>query len=167
MIRRSPPLPASLAFTRNQEDVIMKARRTASLALLGLALAWTVLAQTASPMREGNWEVSVKMEMPGMPMEMPPMKMTQCVTREQLKDPQSALPKGFEDGDSDCKISDYKLSGSSASWRMTCTKPHAMTGTGEIAYAGDSSYKGKIAMDMNGAKMNMAFDAKRLGDCVK
>ena len=145
----------------------MKAGRTASLALLGLAVVWTALAQAPSPMREGNWEVSMKMNMPGMPMEMPPIKMTQCVTREQLKDPQAALPKGMEEKDSDCKVSDYKLSGSNASWKMTCTKPHPMTGIGEIAYAGDSSYKGKMVMDMNGAQMSMAFDAKRLGDCAK
>lgn len=144
----------------------MTAGRSISLAFLGLAISWTALAQAPSPMREGNWEISMKMEMPGMPMEMPPIKVTQCVTQAQLKDPQSAIPKGIQEGNSDCKVSEYKLSGTTATWKMVCTKPQAMTGTGEIAYAGET-YKGKVVLDMNGTMMNMSFDAKRLGDCTK
>ena len=49
----------------------MKFRMTTA-ALLSLALSWTALAQGSSPMREGNWEVTTKMTMPGM--DMPPMK---------------------------------------------------------------------------------------------
>ena len=55
------------------------------IALVVLATAVTALAQ--SPMRPGRWEVSMEMEMPGMPMKMPAMKTTQCVTPEQVKDP--------------------------------------------------------------------------------
>ena len=67
--------------------------RSSSIALLTLALSWTVLAQTQSPMRPGNWEVTMKMSMPGMG-EMPPMTQTQCITAAMLKDPQGAVPEG-------------------------------------------------------------------------
>ena len=60
--------------------------RFSSIALLTLALSWTVLAQTQSPMRAGNWQVTMKMNMPGMG-EMPPMTQTQCVTPAMVKDP--------------------------------------------------------------------------------
>ena len=43
----------------------MKARFS-TIALLSLVLSWTVLAQSQSPMRPGNWEVTMRMNMPGM-----------------------------------------------------------------------------------------------------
>jgi hypothetical protein len=136
-----------------------------SIALLTLALSWTVLAQQ-SPMRPGNWEVIMKMSMPGM--EMPPMKQTQCVTQEMLKDPQSAIPRGpNSQGANDCKMSDYRMTGSTASYKMVCTKPQAMTMVGEMKYSGTDAYVGTVQMDMSGQKMSMTMDAKRVGDCAK
>ena len=142
----------------------MKARFS-SMALLTLALSWTALAQQA-PMRPGNWEVTMKMSMPGM--EMPPMKQTQCITQEMLKDPQSAIPRGpGGQGENDCKMSDYKMSGSTASYKMVCTKPQPMTMVGEMKYSGTDAYVGTVQMDMSGQKVSMSMDAKRLGDCAK
>ena len=62
--------------------------RFSSIALLTVALSWTVLAQTQSPMRPGSWQVTVKMNMPGMG-DMPPMTQTQCVTPAMVKDPRA------------------------------------------------------------------------------
>jgi Protein of unknown function (DUF3617) len=139
--------------------------RFSSIALLTLALSWTMLAQQ-SPMRPGNWEVIMKMSMPGM--EMPPMKQTQCVTQEMLKDPQSAIPKGpNSQGANDCKMSDYRMTGSTASYKMVCTKPQAMTMVGEMKYSGTDAYVGTVQMDVSGQKMSMTMDAKRVGDCTK
>ena len=131
----------------------MKSRIT-PLALLGMSLGWTVLAQGQSPMREGNWEVSVKMNMGGM--DVPPIKQTQCVTSAMLKDPQSSVPSG--PGGGDCKVTDYKL---------TCTQPAPMSATGEIKYAGPDAYTGTLVMDAGGMSMALTYDAKRIGDCPK
>ena len=60
--------------------------RSSSIVALTLALSWTVLAQTQSPMRPGNWQVTMKMNMPGMG-EMPPMTQTQCVTAGDGEEP--------------------------------------------------------------------------------
>ncbi len=136
--------------------------RLSTIALLTVALSWTVLAQQ-SPMRAGNWEVTAKMNMAGM--EMPPTKNTTCVTQEMLKDPQAAIPKG--PGENDCKMSDYKMSGSTASYKMVCTKPQPMTMVGEMKYSGTDAYVGTIQMEMSGQKMTMNVDAKRVGDCPK
>ena len=101
-------------------------------------------------------------------MEMPPMKQTQCVTQEMLKDPQSAIPKGpNSQGANDCKMSDYKMTGSTASYKMVCTKPQAMTMVGEMKYSGTDAYVGTVQMDMSGQKVSMTMDAKRVGDCTK
>ncbi len=137
--------------------------RFSSVALLAVTLSYTVLAQTQSPMRPGNWEVSMKMNMGGM--EMPPMKQTQCITAEMLKDPQSAIPKG--PGSGDCKMSDYKFTASTATYKMVCTKPQPVTMVGEMKYSGTDAYIGTVQMDMNGQKVSMNMDAKRVGDCPK
>ena len=51
-----------------------------------------------SPIRPGQWEVVLQMDMPNMPVKMPEMKTTQCVTPEQAKDPASSLPSGPQAG---------------------------------------------------------------------
>jgi hypothetical protein len=138
--------------------------RLSSIVLLTLVLSWTALAQQ-SPMREGSWEVTMKMSMPGMAMEMPPMKTTQCITAAMIKDPQASVPKGPTG--SDCKVSDYKFTANTATYTMTCTKPTPMTAVGEMKYSGTDAYTGTIAVDSGGQKMTMAYDAKRVGDCPK
>ena len=140
----------------------MKARFS-SIALLTVALTWTVLAQTQSPMRPGSWQVTTKMNMPGLG-EMPPMTHTQCVTPAMLKDPAGSVPKG-PDG-SDCKMSDYKFTSNTATYKMTCTKPTPMTMLGEMKYSGTDAYTGTMTMDASGQKMTMNFDAKRIGECA-
>jgi hypothetical protein len=87
--------------------------RSSSIVALTLALSWTVLAQTQSPMRPGSWQVTMKMNMAGMG-EMPPMTQTQCVTAAMVKDPQGSVPKGPEG--SDCKMSDYKFTANTATY---------------------------------------------------
>ena len=136
--------------------------RFSSIALLTVALSWTVLAQTQSPMRPGSWAVTMKMNLPGMG-EMPPMTQNQCVTPAMIKDPMGSVPKG-PDG-ADCKMSDYKFTNNTATYKMTCTKPTAMTMLGEMKYSGTDAYTGTMTMDANGQKMTMSFDAKRIGEC--
>ena len=139
----------------------MKSRFT-SIALLMLTLSWTVFAQVASPMRPGNWEVTTKMTMQGM--EMPAMKVPQCITAAMIKNPESAIPQG--PGQGDCKVADYKLSGNSATYTMTCKEP-PMTAVGEMKYSGTDAYTGTLKIDMGGQTMTIVYDAKRIGECAK
>lgn len=134
-----------------------------ALALVALALsAPTAAAQ--NPMRPGQWEITMQMEMPGMPMQMPPQKTTQCVTAAQLKEPNSGVPAGPANPNS-CKVSDYKTTSNSVSWKMACTGPQAMTGSGEIKFDGDT-YTGVMKMTTEGREMTMKYSGKRLGDCT-
>ena len=140
----------------------MKLRMTTATLVL-LALSWTALAQqSSSPMREGNWEVTAKMTMPGM--DMPAMKNTQCITAAMIKDPASAIPKG--PGQGDCTIADYKVSGSTATYKLTCKQP-PMTAVGETKYTGSDAYTGTLKMDMAGQSMTIVSEGKRIGDCPK
>ena len=142
-------------------------------ACLAAAIAASVsLAAQPSPRIDGNWEVTVQMEMPNMPqgMTMPAMKMTQCVTPEDAKDPQKLMPQQQTQGNNDCKVSDYKMEGNKASWKMACTTPQPMSGDGEFVY-GTDNYTGTMRMTTSRGgqpmTMNMKYAAKRLGDCTK
>ena len=127
--------------------------------------AAAVYAQT-NPMRAGQWEVGMQMQMAGM--QMPEFKTQQCITQEQLqKDPASGLPTGARDSNpSACKVSDYKQVGNTVSWKMACTGQQPMTGEGELAFAGDA-YTGTIKMNMAQGAMAMKMSGKRIGDCTK
>lgn len=142
----------------------MKFVRPVALALCVTALSWAAYAQI--PIREGNWEVTMQVEIPGMQVKMPDFKTAQCLTKEQLKDPAQALPQGTQDKNNDCKVSDYKASGNKATWKMTCTIPMPISGLGEITYAGDA-YDGSMTMTTGIGDMTMKYTGKRLGDCTK
>ena len=61
-------------------------------------MAATVLSQAvhaAAPnMREGMWEITMKMEMAGMPGGMPPQVMKQCMTKKDVENPQRLAQGG-------------------------------------------------------------------------
>jgi hypothetical protein len=137
--------------------------RNAAYVTVAAALSVSALAQ--SPRRDGQWEVKTEMEMPGMPMKMPAMTMTQCITKEQAEDPQRSVPQG-RGAPNNCKVFDYKAAGNKVTWSMKCEGPEAMSGTGEITY-GDNSYDGVMKMERQGQAMTMKYTAKRLGDCLK
>jgi hypothetical protein len=130
----------------------------------------TILAQapTQSPIRPGRWEVTMQMQMPNVPVQMPEMKTTQCVTPEQARDPEAALPRGPQGGNAkqDCKVSDFKQSGNTVTWQMACTSPQPVTATGEMTFT-DDTYAGMMKMNTPQGDMSMKVAGKRLGDCAQ
>jgi len=131
--------------------------------LLVILTAVAVYAQ--NPMRAGQWEVSVQMQMPGM--QMPTTKSLQCVTAAQLaRDPATGLPSGMQNMPGACKASDYKVVGSTVSWKMACAGAQPMTGDGELVFDGDA-YNGTIKMAMQQGAMSLKLSGKRLGDCTQ
>jgi hypothetical protein len=135
------------------------------------ALAVAVLsvgaAQAQGPRRDGRWEVTVQMEMPGAPAGMPPMTVTQCITPEEAKDPGAALPQAQGAAMPDnCKLTDQKVTGNKVSWALKCEGPEAMSGSGEVVYSG-ATFEGLMKMVHGGQTMTMKYSGKRLGDCTK
>lgn len=126
-------------------------------------LATVVVALAQGPMRPGRWETTMQMQMAGSPVQMPEIKNARCITPEEAKDPSKSLPSGPEGrgGQKDCKMSDYKVSGSTATWKMVCT---GMTSTGEMTFAGDT-YTGTMKADTPQGQMTMKMTGKRVGDC--
>ena len=139
--------------------------KLAHAARITVVVGLSVSALAQAPRRDGRWEVKTEMEMPGMPMKMPAMTTTQCITREQADDPQRSVPQG-RGAPNNCKVSDYKVTGNKVTWSMKCEGPEAMSGTGEITY-GENTYDGVMKMVREGQTMTMKYTGKRLGDCPK
>jgi hypothetical protein len=138
----------------------MTLRHVALLTVVLVGFAGSSFAQT--PRQDGNWEVTMEVEIEGMPA-MPSKTMTQCVSKEDVADPQKPL-LGRASGN--CTVSDHKVEGHRVSWSMKCEPPEAMTGTGEIVY-GDDAYTGTLKIVREGRTITMKYAGKRLGDCTK
>ncbi len=134
-------------------------------ACITVVVGLSVAALAQAPRRDGRWEVKMEMEIPGMPMKMPAMTTTQCITKEQAEDPQRSVPQG-RGAPANCKVSDYKVTGNKVTWSMKCEGPDAMSGTGELTY-GENTYDGVMKMEREGQAMTMKYTGKRLGDCPK
>jgi hypothetical protein len=138
----------------------MKVRAIALVA--GVLLLAPVMAGAATPQKAGKWQVKMTTEIPGMPFKMPPITTTVCLTEEDVANPEKSLPK---DPKSDCKVSDYKIDGSTVSWTMACPK-QKITGEGSITYDSES-YSGQMKMNMDGTEMSQKYEGKYLGTCEK
>ncbi len=138
----------------------MKLRNSIALVVVCL-FAIPVLAADApkNPMKAGKWEISVQMDMPGM--QMPARTFTKCVTKEDVANVESAIPRGRND--SECKLSDVNVDGNTISWKMNCEQ-RQVTSEGKITYEGDT-YTGQVHMKTPDHEMNMKYTGKRLGEC--
>lgn len=132
--------------------------RKTVFALLAVLLvpAGTFAADT---IREGLWEVTTQVEMPGMPMKMPATVMKHCYTKNDVSDQKKIISR-----DKNCVVTDLKTSANKVTWKMTCTGENAATMTGETVF-GDNSYNSVMKMNSHGQKMTMKVKGKRLGNC--
>ena len=139
-------------------------RRNVFAVLVCLLFATSLFAGDFK-MKEGKWDITMEFDMPGMPVKMKPMTMSQCLTKEDVADPNKSLPKGNSKND-DCKVSETKVEGNKVTWTVKC-KEQNVTSKGEMTYAGDS-YKGTIKTSMEGGfESTMKLSGKRAGDCTK
>ena len=123
------------------------------------ALALPATSFAVDTMRDGFWEMITTMEMPGMPMSMPPTKITHCYTKEDVKDQKKTITT-----DKNCTVTDIKQSGNKVTWKMKCTGENAGVFSGETVYKRDA-YDSTMKMQSHGQTMNMKVKAKRLGNC--
>jgi hypothetical protein len=146
----------------------MSLRRVVPFAAIAF-LTVAVFAQNT--LRPGKWEMTMTMEMAGMPGGMPPMTSTQCITKEQAADPQKALGQMPQRGgtQNDCKV-DQKTVGNKMTFTMKCTTPTEMSGVGEITFGENTVEQTmKMTTSRGGQTMDMTMKSsgKRVGDCTQ
>ena len=139
------------------------------LLLPALWLAQGAWAADTPNMQAGEWEITTRPQMTGMPMQVPPQTVRICITKQDIADGQKTMPTPM--GKNNCEFVNRSFSGNKASFKMVCSGEHKATMTGDMTYSG-SSYSGKSRMEMaGGPKGNMVVDseysARRVGDCKK
>jgi hypothetical protein len=99
--------------------------------------------------------------MPNMPVKMPEMKATQCITQADVDNPSrlSNVP-----GSNNCKVTNQEVTGNKVTWKMSCTGQMAISGDGEMVFDGDT-YKGTINSTTEQGAMTLRMSGKRLGSC--
>ena len=131
--------------------------------LVAVAALALVATPAAAQEKGDQWEITVKMEMPGMPMSMPPQTTRVCMPRNAREE--ALVPqKG-----NDCRMVDNRKVGNTLHYRMECPGKDAMTAEGEITYAGDS-YNGKMKMTGKSGgdafEMSQTYSGKKVGECT-
>lgn len=122
-------------------------------------------AGKAPNVQPGQWETTVTMEMPGMPMAMPPVKTSKCLTKKDLT-PDTSQPG------QNCKVLKQQFKGNDLEWSVKCTGQDGgtITMTGKGTYKTDT-FTGNLEMDMShggqAMKMTASIASKRIGPCAK
>lgn len=141
--------------------------RMTALPAIAAALATCHAYGAAAPnMKDGLWEITMKMEMAGLPQARPPQVMQHCITKKDLEDP-AAMP-GNSPRDGRCKMTDHKMQGNTATWNVVCED--GTTGSGSATYSGTSyTSTNKITSKHGGQTqtITMLNNGRRLGDCKK
>ena len=70
--------------------------RAAIVTAAALAVCATLFAQ--GPRKDGEWEITMKMDMPGMPMQMPPIVTKKCISAADANDPLKTMPQAGRGG---------------------------------------------------------------------
>ncbi len=136
------------------------AKKMIGITLLVLIASSIGYAGAGPDIQEGEWEITVTFDIPGMPMKMPPNTYTQCIKKDQPV-PKSEKPNQV------CEVKDIKVQGNTATWTVSCTnRGGKMTGKGIVKYKGDKM-EGSMTMKMEdqGANMISAYHGVRIGDC--
>ena len=142
----------------------------ASLAATPLALAQSPFDSMKGKVKPGLYNYKMEMDMgqvPGAPpgMGKQTMNMQHCVTPQDLEKGELTAKK---DMPKDCKVSDYKMSGNTASYRVACTGEFKMAADNVITFVPDGyRIQMKMKMDQGGQAMNMTqnIEAKYAGAC--
>ena len=131
----------------------------------GIASLLALLATAA--MAAGTdelWEITTRMEMPGMPMAMPGQTQQVCKPKGQGQNDPLAPNKN-----DNCKMVDMQHRGNTSTFKMECSGKNPMKGEGEMTHLGDS-YNGKMHMTgkMEGEDVDMTqtFSGKKIGTCT-
>ena len=110
---------------------------------------------------EGEWEFETKMDMPGMPKNMPAQKSKTCMNKN---DP---VPRGVDKklDDQSCKTTHQFISSDIVNWTVRCTHGNqVMESKGKGTYRGNTM-EGMQTTHMGGQIMTMKITGHRVGVC--
>ena len=135
-------------------------RACAVLAVIFLA---TVCLPAAAQEKDELWDITMKMEMPGMPMAMPAQTSRMCVAKGANEESFAPQQQG------ECKTVESKRTGNKYTFKSVCEGKNKLTSVGEVTF-GDGIYNGRMQVSgtVEGQPMNMTqtYSGKRVGNCT-
>jgi hypothetical protein len=143
----------------------------AAAALSTAAVAAGPFDQFKGKMKEGMYETTMQMEIPGMPggMGKQNMKFQNCVTAEDIEKGKVGKGKDGKTPDN-CEVKNFAMSGNTASYTTVCKGDPEMTADTKIAFT-DAGYNMdmQMAMKQGGQVMNMKqhMEGRYMGPCKK
>jgi hypothetical protein len=112
----------------------------------------------AMNMADGLWEITMKVDMPGMPpAAMKPMSITTCLTKKDF------VPKGKNE--SNCEVKNISTMGDTVTWETVCKN---VSSKGSATYAGTTftgSSETTVQMEGQTKIIKTAMDGKYIGAC--
>jgi hypothetical protein len=102
------------------------------------------------------WEVTTAFAMKGFAT--PPQTRRTCRAKVSPAPPGATQHPG-------CENSDFEIAGNKTTWRVACSGPPKMTGTGEMTLSADA-YDGKIRLSSTRGVMSLKLSGKRVGACT-
>lgn len=143
---------------------IVEMRKNILFVIAGVALVLGICSCSGEgpDLEEGMWEMTTEIDMPGIPMKIPPMVSRQCLSKDNI------IPKQGPADQEICTYSSTKTKGNTVSWSVECKSPGGITKSeGAIIYRG-TRFDGTLTMSMTGA-ITMSgtnrISGRRIGDC--
>ncbi|MET0052227.1 MAG: DUF3617 family protein [Candidatus Thiodiazotropha sp.] len=135
----------------------MKLHTVIAIGSLLLGSSGTLMAADVN-MNPGLWKWTAVMDMPNMPIQLPPASYTTCITQADF------VPKDSQLGQS-CETIDLVTEGDKVSWNIACNQQgQATTSNGAITYHGDTA-EGIINITSQGVQLTSRTTGQRLGPC--
>ena len=131
--------------------------RASMFGLVVFALSVSMPAAQQAGAQGETWEHTMQATASGM--SMPAQTMTACQAKgAERAEPAPQMP------DESCTMTTVQNAGSRTSFKVTCTQPEPMSGTGEVTWDGQkSSYTSTMTMTSSDGTITMKTSGKRLG----
>ncbi len=142
--------------------------KLSAAAVLMFGCAVGASAADLKEMPAGLWQITTKMDMPGMPPEMAAkmangMTMTQCIKPGERKWDEQRAPS--QRGEQKCDKVDPKISGNTVTWKLSCAD--GTTADGTLTHNGKDAYTMKMNMNSPRGSMTMNMEGKKLADACE
>ena len=138
----------------------LSARQSILALLTALLPALSAHAQDISP---GLWDITLDTRVDAAPGFAPgPMRLSQCVTAADARDPGKLLTGLNNPGASNCTYTERSYSGSSLRFAMQCSGTYALSSRGEVRFSG-SDFSGDFTSTANIGGQSTEFRSRVSG----
>ena len=103
--------------------------------IIAVVLTLALVTVGSAEIKEGFWEITTTSEMKGVPVQLPPTVMKQCITKKDLVPRSEIQEPGHE-----CRIKDQKVSGDTVTYNVECKDQAGNV----IEISGKTIYRGNV-----------------------